>query len=202
MSATFLLIRHAQTDFTGTTILGRRPGVALNAVGREQARLLAHRLEPLSLGAVYSSPVQRAMETAAPIAESRRLQVQRADAFAELEFGDWTGRQIGDLEGDPAWTRFNHYRSGTRIPNGESTLSVVARATDQLEQWRRAHQNQTIAIVSHGDVIRYALSYFLGAPLDLFLRLEVSPASVSVVKLEEFGPRILRMNDTGADWLL
>jgi probable phosphomutase (TIGR03848 family) len=202
MSATFLLIRHAQTDFTGTTILGRRPGIALNAQGREQARALAQRLESLSLSAVYSSPVQRAMETAEPIAESRRLQVQRADSFAELEFGDWTGRKIGDLEGDPVWTRFNHFRSGTRIPNGETTLSVVARVTDQLEQWRRAHRNQAIAIISHGDVIRYALSYYLGAPIDLFLRIEVSPASVSVVRLDDFGPRVLRVNDTGSDWVL
>ena len=117
----------------------------------------------------------------------------------ELDFGDWTGRSIAELEAAEAWRGFNVFRSGTRIPGGELMTEVQARAVGALERLSRQHPTSTIAVVSHGDVIRAMLVYFLGMPLDLLQRIAIDPASVSVLRLDPFGATVLRMN-TVARW--
>lgn len=197
MRATFLLIRHATTDFTGTTLLGRQHGVALNAQGRAQAQNLVSRLGGIRLDSVYSSPLQRAVETAMPLARHHGLEVQQAAAFSEINCGRWTGRTFAELDTDPTWQRFNTFRSSTQIPSGEHMIDVQKRVVEQLEHWRESHRDQVVAVVSHADVIRTALCYYLGAPIDLMLRMEISPASVSVLLIDHWGPRVSRVNDTG-----
>lgn len=193
-AATYVLIRHGATDFTGTRLLGRDNQIGLSAAGHQEALELARRLTGEPIEAVFSSPVLRALQTAAPLSDALGLKVAITDAFTELDFGDWTGRSFSDLEDDAVWRRFNTFRSSTRIPNGEHLLDAQRRAVDQLEAWREEYVDKTIAVVSHADVIRAVLTYYLGAPLDLMLRLRLDPASVSVLSLYEWGPVVSRIN--------
>lgn len=195
---TFLLIRHATNDSVGHSIAGRRPGVRLNAHGRRQAEALAERLGGLPIAAVYASPLERAVETAEPLAARLGLQVRLAEGVMELDYGEWTGLALAELEGRPGWSGWNTFRSGTRIPGGEHLLEVQARAVTELDRLAAAHRDALVAVVSHGDVIRAVLGHYLGIPIDLLLRLAVEPASVSILRLEAWGPQIQRLNDTGA----
>ena len=191
---TFALVRHAPHDLVGHALVGRAPGVSLSPDGRRQAEAVAERLEPGSIQALYSSPLERARETAALIGARLRLEVQIADELNEIDFGDWTNRTLPDLHEIEDWRRFNSFRSGSRIPNGESMLEVQDRMLRLLEGLCAAHGDQTVALVSHGDVIKATLAHCLGAPLDLFQRIEISPASISVVRIERHGPAVLLIN--------
>jgi probable phosphomutase (TIGR03848 family) len=192
-----LLIRHGMTDAAGVSLAGRIAGVALNEAGRKQSEQLPDRLTNVELNAVYSSPLERAQRTAAPLAVARRLPLQTRPNLTELDFGEWTGRRIDTLSVDPTWQRFNSCRSGVRIPGGESMLDVQRRVVADLEALRRQHSGGTIAIVTHGDVIRAALVYYLGMPIDLCLRLDVLPASISVVTLGDWQPLVRLTNALG-----
>jgi probable phosphomutase (TIGR03848 family) len=192
---TYLLIRHALCDSVGRTIAGRAPGVSLNADGRHQAEALASRLADLPIVAVYSSPLERAVETARPIAERKGLPVQPLEGLNEIDFGEWTGRTLAELNPVPEWQGFNSYRSGSRIPAGETMLEVLTRTLEEFERLQRIHSpGSLVAVVSHADVLRAAIAHFLGMPLDWLLRLELGPASVSIVELQSYGPRLLLLN--------
>jgi probable phosphomutase (TIGR03848 family) len=195
---TFLLIRHANCDPVGRSIAGRRPGIHLNAEGKKQALALAARLSQLALAGVYSSPLERARETAEPIAAKHALEVHTAPGLNEIDFGEWTGRTLTELDAVPDWRAFNSFRSGTRAPGGETMLEIVARAVAELDRLRRAHPSPEalIALVSHGDVLRGIVAHCLGVPLDLFQRIELSPASVSILTLDSHGPRLRLLNST------
>lgn len=125
------------------------------------------------------------------------LAVETADAITELDFGDWQGGTLADLDEKDRWKRFNAFRSGTRAPNGELFLETQLRIVRLLLELKERHPEGTVAIVSHADVIRAALLHFLGVPMDLFLRLEISPASVSTVAVADYGPWVLGINHTG-----
>jgi probable phosphoglycerate mutase len=196
----FLLIRHALCDPVGSSIAGRQPGIHLNAQGVRQAQDLAERLAGLSLVGVYSSPLERAMETARPIGLRQNLEVQQSPGFTEVNFGDWTGKQLAELDQLPAWRRFNQFRSGSRIPGGESMSEVLVRSLRELDRLRELHpaSNALVAIVSHGDVLRMVVTHALGMPTDLLHRLELGPASVTLLHMEDYGPRILLFNSADA----
>jgi probable phosphomutase (TIGR03848 family) len=194
---TFLLIRHAATDAVGRRIAGWTPGVHLNADGRVQAARLADRLVHWPIAAIYSSPLERARETAAPLAEALGLTVQASDALGELHYGEWTDVDLTELAARPSWQRWNSFRSGTRVPGGELMLELQARMVGALASLCALHPDETVALISHAEAIRGALAHYLGIPLDMSLRLEVAPASVSVLALHDWGPRLLRVNDTG-----
>jgi probable phosphomutase (TIGR03848 family) len=193
-----LLVRHALTDFVSQhRISGRLPGVPLNAEGRAQAERLSERLADVPVAAIYTSPQQRARETAAPLAARHGLAAEPRAGLDEIDFGSWTGLTVGELEGSPQWRLFNSLRSSTRIPGGELMLEVQARVVRELKGLRSAHPDGAIVVVSHGDVIRAALLHFLGMSLDHVHRVEIAPASVTVLALEDWGPRLLLLNDTG-----
>src|SRR4051812_30297042 len=124
---TFLLIRHGETDAVGKTIMGWQPGWHLNANGRRQAELLAARLARIPIRAIYASPLERAMQTAEPMALTHNLTVQPVDDLGEIRFGEWEGRSIAELDRLPDWQRFNSFRSGTQPPGGEFLFEVQAR---------------------------------------------------------------------------
>jgi probable phosphoglycerate mutase len=193
---TILLIRHAHTEWIGKAIAGHTPGVGLSAEGTRQAEALARRLRELPVSAIYSSPLQRTLETAEPLARELRLAVQQRLRLIEVDFGSWTGKSMSELEADPLWTRFNSLRSSTRAPGGELMLDVQSRMVDELEDIRSRHAGETVAAISHQDSIKAALAHYAGIPLDLFHRFEVSPASVSVLRLADWGPRIVTVNQT------
>ena len=199
---TFALIRHASHALLGHTIVGRLPGVQLSARGLREAEALASRLEGWPIQALYSSPLERARATAAAIADRLRLEVQAADELNEIDYGAWTNRTLADLREIPEWRRFNLFRSGSRIPGGESMVEVQDRMLQLIERLCCAHPEQTVALVSHGDVIKAARAYYLGVPLDLFGRIELSPASLSVIRVEPHGPQVLLINGLVEERLL
>jgi broad specificity phosphatase PhoE len=143
---------------------------------------------------VYSSPLERARRTAEIIAAGLTLEVQIADELNELDFGDWTNQRLTDLHCRDEWRQFNRFRSGSRIPNGEAMIEVQCRALRLIERLCTLHPTQMVALITHGDVIKAMLAYYLGVPLDLFQRIEISPASVSIVRIEPYGPQVLLVN--------
>jgi len=191
---TYLLIRHATNDWVGNRIAGWTPGVHLNEEGQKQAAALAAAWGDWPIAALYSSPLERARETAGPLAGRLGLPIQLREAFGELHYGEWEGRSLRELADDPRWQRFNACRGTTRIPGGELLLETAARAMTELEQLRARHAGEWVAVFSHGDVIRAVLMQYAGMPFDLIQRIEISPASVSVVELHDSGPRIKCVN--------
>jgi probable phosphoglycerate mutase len=191
---TFLLIRHGETDELGKELSGRRPGVRLNAAGRRQAEQLAGRLAGEGVAAVYSGPLERARETAQPLAERLGLEVRTAAELDEIDLGEWSGQLFEALAGREDWRLFNTARSCSRPPCGELMLEVQARAVAFIQRLCGERPEAAVALVSHSDVIKAVLAYYLGLPLDLAQRLEISPASVSVLALAEEGPRVLCVN--------
>ncbi len=196
---TFLLLRHAANDTIGKRIAGRMPDVHLNAEGLVQVERLARQLSKTPVSAIYSSPLERARETAGPVAERLGIPVHLCLEIAEIDYGEWTGLELQELAELDRWRQYNFFRSGTRIPQGELMLEAQMRTVVTMEHLRNAHAGGTIALVTHGDIIRAALAHYAGIPLDLFQRIEISCASVSVIAVEDWGARILRVNDTG-EW--
>jgi probable phosphomutase (TIGR03848 family) len=193
----FYLIRHGNTDYMDRILVGRRPDVHLNAHGRAQAERLADRLERIPIEAIYSSPLERARETAKPLSDRLGIEIGVLENLNEVDFGEWTGRDFQELAGDSRWRQFNLMRSCTRIPGGELVIEVQQRSVCELERLHTRHPHGSVAVVSHGDVLRAVIAYFAAIPFDLFLRIAIMPASISVVAINSHGPAVLRINDTG-----
>lgn len=192
--STFYLIRHGLNDYLGRALAGTLPGVHLNDEGRRQAERLAELLAPRGISRVYSSPLERAVETAEPLARKLGLKIERSDDFLEVQVNGWSGLSMDELGRLPEWKLFNSFRSGTRAPGGELMIETQCRFVAGLQRLRAEFPRETIAITSHADPIKSALAYYLGVPLDLFHRIEISPASYSILKIEEYGPEILGIN--------
>jgi probable phosphoglycerate mutase len=193
---TFLLIRHGLTDAVGHRITGRLPGVHLNDVGRGQAARLPSRLAKWKIDAICSSPLERARETASPVAEKLGLSVQTDISFAEFDFGEWSGMLIAELDQRDDWKRFCRFRSILRAPGGEMLTEVATRFVSALQGLAGKHPDRIVAIFSHADAIKAALMQYLPIPLDNLHRFDISPASISIVRLQEWGPMVLGMNWT------
>lgn len=190
-----LFVRHGAIDGLGLRIAGRGGGERLNRDGRTQVADLARQLKAGALAAIYSSPQARTLETAQALADRVRLEIQIETDLDEIDFGAWTGMSYQDLDPLPDWQAFNRVRSTTRIPAGELIVEAQNRAIVCAARLSARNPGGTIVLVSHGDVIRAALAYYLGAPLDFLQRFEISPASVSTVELGAATPRILAINE-------
>jgi probable phosphoglycerate mutase len=193
-----LLLRHALTDATGKRLSGRLPGLHLSDEGRRQAERLADRVRPIPIAALYASPLERCMETAAAVAEGRGLQIVEAPDLLEVSYGAWSGRSFAQITKTKLWGRLQHSPSSIRFPGGETLDEVQVRATGFLDGLAAAHPKKVVAVCTHADVIRLALAHYAGVHLDLFQRLIVSPASLTAILLGDRIPRILRTNDTGS----
>jgi len=194
--ALFLLIRHGDTDAIGQCIPGRMPGIHLNASGRRQVETLARNLASLPIDHIYSSPLERTRETAAPIAETAGLEVKILDEINEVDFGNWSGTTFADLEQDSAWIKYNRFRTGTRIPGGELFIEVQARMLREVDRIATEFPDSVVALVSHGDPIKSLIAPFLGIPHNYTRHFEISPASVSILSYSEDGARIFCLNRT------
>ncbi|HYF51233.1 MAG TPA: histidine phosphatase family protein [Planctomycetota bacterium] len=198
MATTFILARHGAHLLGGATIAGRSAGVQLSPLGIEQSQQLAERLSHLPIRAIYSSPLERTHSTAEFLARRLELPVQADDSFSEIDFGEWTRRKLDELRPQPLWKQWNAFRSGTRSLNGESMAETQFRIMTRMMRLREQHPNDCIAIFSHGDVIKAAVAYFLGVPLDLFQRIEIGLASASVISIGDYGPRVQCVNNQGS----
>ena len=167
----------------------------LSKEGLRQAKIVADLLGVEPLAAVYSSPRERAHQTAREIAEPHEQDVRIADALDEIDFGDWAGRSFDGLEGEALWTEWNERRSTARPPNGESMAEAVARAAQAIAAIAAAHDGETIAVVSHCDIIRGLIAHYLGLSLDNMLRFDVEPASVSRLVVGSWGARVKSVNE-------
>src|SRR5215470_14573592 len=199
-STLVLLVRHAVTPTTGVKLPGRAPGLHLSDDGRRQAHLAAERLAKLSkLAAVYASPLERARETALPIARARGLALRIERDLAELDIGEWTGLSLKQASRKPEWTIVQHHPSGFRFPGGESFPEMQTRMTAALARLVARHPGQVIAAVSHADPIKAAVAHALGTPLDLFQRIVIAPASISAIAYRREGPAVLTVNSMNGD---
>lgn len=178
---TILLVRHGQTPTTGKVLPGRAPDLHLADSGRAQAKLVAERLAGLDITALYCSPLERTVETAAPIAEAFGLEAIAEPGLLECDFGEWTGAELSELYKRPEWATIQRAPSTFRFPGGESFPEMQYRIVSAIERIRTAHEGKTIVCVSHADPIKAAVAYALGTHLDLFQRIVVSPCSVSAI---------------------
>ena len=195
---TLLLVRHATTATTGARLGGRTEGVRLDDAGRAQAEETARRLVPLPVKAVYASPLERTWETARIVAAPHRRRVRVCEGVVEVEYGTWTNRPLKEVARRKLWPVVQARPSLVRFPQGESIRAMQLRAVDALQELVARHRRDVIAVVSHADVIKAAVAFYLGLPIDLFQRLHVSPASVTVLRLGEHEqPALLRFNDDG-----
>lgn len=194
---TLLLIRHATTAATGRR-LGGRTDAPLDAAGRAQAEAAAQRLADVPLRAVYASPLRRSVETAEVIAAGHRLAVRPCPGVIEVDYGRWTDRPLGQVARTKQWGVIQAYPSLVAFAEGESIRAMQLRAVDTVEALVAAHRRDTVAVVSHADVIKALVAFYVSLPLDAFQRLEVAPASVSVLRLAPGSrPALLRLNDDG-----
>lgn len=192
-----LLVRHGETPTTGMVLPGRAPGLHLSDRGRVQAERVAERLSGLPVDALYSSPLERACETAEPTAARTGLGVKHDDGLLECEFGEWTGAAIAELAGLPEWQTVQHSPSAFRFPDGESFPEMQARIVGAIEALCAAHAGGVIVCFSHADPIKAAVAHALGTPLDLFQRIVISPGSVSAISfVEGQDPAVLMVNST------
>lgn len=197
---TILLIRHAQNDWVKKKRLaGWLPDVHLNQVGIEQAESLSERLAGLPIEAIYCSPLERCVETAQIVSQPHKLEVQTMPEIGEVRYGRWEGKKLKKLARKKRkWYAVQHYPSRFRFPGGESFSEVQLRAVKGIEEICNNHPGEVVAAISHADVIKLVLAYYLGLHIDHFQRLTVSPASINLFALSPDGPlQVIRVNDAG-----
>jgi probable phosphoglycerate mutase len=195
-----LLIRHGENEYTRTgKLAGRTQGVSLNEAGQKQAQGLVERLKNVPLTAIYTSPLERAQETAAPLAAARTLTPIIKPGLAEVDFGEWTGKSLKRLARTKLWRVVQGLPTATRFPGGETFRAAQLRFVDALDEIAAAHPSPKaiVAAVAHSDPIKLAVAYYLGMPLDLFQRIQVSTGSVTILSLGRGAPSLVKLNDTG-----
>ncbi len=197
-ATTVILVRHGQTPSTGKVLPGRAPGLHLADLGREQAERAAARIGELDkVDAVYTSPLERARETAAPIGRVRGLKPIVARGLLECDFGEWTGAELAKLMKLPEWGTVQRAPSTFTFPGGESFSAMQHRIVSAIDTLRAAHPGGTIVCVSHADPIKAAVAHALGTHLDLFQRIVISTCAISVLVFTAGGPAVLAVNSTG-----
>ena len=190
-------MRHGETPTTGTVLPGRVPGLHLSDRGRAQAERVAERLTGLSVDGIYSSPLERACETAEPTAARTGLEVNHDAGLLECDFGEWTGAALAELAALPQWQTVQHSPSAFRFPGGESFTQMQARIVGALEGLCAAHAGGVVVCFSHADPIKAAVAHALGTHLDLFQRIVISPGSVSAISyVNGQAPAVLLVNST------
>jgi probable phosphomutase (TIGR03848 family) len=191
-----LLIRHGENEYVKTgKLAGRLPEVHLNEHGRKQAVELAEALAKMPIKAVYSSPMERARETAFPLAEKLGLDMQICEGLLETSVGDWAGQELKSLRRLPVWKTVQTSPSRFRFPNGESFVECQTRVVTEIEKIVRSHNTEDmIACVSHADPIKLVAAYYLGMPIDHFQRLACETSSVTVLMLSDKGSLLIKLN--------
>ena len=193
---TLLLIRHGENEYVKEgRLAGRMPAVHLNEKGHKQAQALAEKLAGSAIKAVYSSPLERAVETAEPIARALALSVIQRPGLLEVDFGDWQDQTLKSLRRLKLWKSVVSSPSRATFPKGESFYQAQYRMVQEISQILTEHNEKDwIVCVSHGDMIKLAVAYFIGLPMDMFQRLQIAPASITALSLNETGSHLLTLN--------
>jgi probable phosphomutase (TIGR03848 family) len=195
---TLLLVRHGNTSTTGKLLPGRAPGLHLAESGTQQAERAGARIAELKrVDAIYTSPLERARETAAPIGKATGVRPRVERGLLECDFGEWTGAELSKLMKLPEWRTVQRAPSTFRFPNGESFTEMQLRMVSTLDRLRAAHHGGTVVCVSHADPIKAAMAHALGTHLDLFQRIIISTCSISAIGFAGDGPMALTVNSTG-----
>ena len=195
--ATLFLIRHAVTAQTGRLLYGQTPGIGLDDRGRAQAAGLVERFSSVRLTAIYSSPLERCVETVEPLAAAQRLPIREVRDLVEMDAGSWTGKTLAQVRRTKPWKTVQQQPSAFRFPGGEGFVEAQARAVAAVEAIARRHPRGRVAIATHGDIVRIVLAHLLGTPLDDFQRIVADTASVSVVVTHATYRGVVLVNDTG-----
>jgi probable phosphomutase (TIGR03848 family) len=196
--ATLFVIRHGLTGQTGRILYGQTRGIGLDDRGRAQAEALVERFRPVGLTAIYSSPLERCVETVEPLAADKRLAVVVRQELIEMDAGSWTGKPLARLRRTKAWREVHASPSTFRFQGGgEGFAEAQARVVSALDAIARRHRRGRVAVASHGDIVRIFLAHANAMPLDAFQRLVIDTASVTVVERTAQGWRVLLVNDTG-----
>jgi probable phosphomutase (TIGR03848 family) len=190
----FYLVRHGVTSHTGRRLSGRMPDIDLTDAGRMEAEGAATSLANVRLKSVYSSPIDRCLQTAKIIARTHGLPVRTRKDLLEVDYGSWTNKSIKSLARTKLWSSVQTWPGGTRFPDGESFAEIQTRGVAVLEELRIRHPKDHVCVVSHGDVIRLVMAHYMGVHLDLFQRIHVAPASISVLGIGDAGPALLTLN--------
>lgn len=197
-STLVLLVRHGLTPTTGKILPGRANGLHLSDKGLDQAYAAAVRISELKkVDAVYTSPLERARETAAPIGKAVGQHVHVERGLYEADFGEWTGQELKVLMKKPEWANVQRSPSTFRFPRGESFTEMQTRMVGAIEKLRGKFPGGVIVAVSHADTIKAAVAHAMGTPLDLFQRIVISPCSISAIAYTAGGPIVLTVNSTG-----
>ena len=195
-----LFVRHGTTSTTGKVLPGRARGLSLSEQGRLEADLAAKRIGKLKrVAAVYASPLERAWETAQPIARAHRLRPRAERGLLEVDVGRWVGQRLDRLRKLPEWRIVQRRPSAFRFPGGESFVALQARAIETVASLVERHPGETIVAVSHGDPIRVVVAHALGIHLDLFQRVHVAPASITAIAWHGAGVSVMTVNSLGDD---
>ena len=191
-----LLIRHGESEFSRRgRLAGRLPGIHLNPNGRVQADRLAQSLSNMPIRAIYSSPLERAMETAKPIAAGHHLPINKAPGLIETDVGNWEGKSLRRVALSKYWRVVQQSPSRARHPDGESFVQTQARVVQAIETICAAHKpRDVIACVFHSDPIKMAIAHYVGLPLDHIQRLGCDPASVSLLQMGASSARLIWLN--------
>jgi broad specificity phosphatase PhoE len=195
MTAVIHLVRHAAHDRVGYYLAGRTAGVLLGEAGLAQAGRLAERMTRESVAALYASPRERTQQTAQAIAARFDLPVRTAPELDEIDFGSWSGKDFGALNEDPNWRRWNQVRAIARTPAGESMFDVQTRILSLIDRVSAMRLPGAAVLVTHADVIKAALFYYLGLSLDRFPVIDIAPASISTLEIDDWSARIVRVNE-------
>ena len=214
--ATVILVRHGRTSANVSGVLaGRTSGVRLDETGVTQVGRTAARLAPVPLARVVSSPLERCRQTAQAIARAQqttpanRIRVVSDKGLTECDYGDWQGRPLKELAKEPLWKVVQTQPSAVTFPGGESLATMQARVVDAVRRRDAAIEAEhgpgaVWVAVSHGDLVKAVLADALGMHLDLFQRIHVDPASVSIVRYTAARPFVLATNTHDGDlsWLV
>ena len=191
---TIYLVRHGVTSHTGQKLTGWMEGVHLTEDGKREAAATAEYLAEVPFKAIYSSPIDRTRETAEIIAARHEIEVTITRGIGEVQYGKWTNRSLKTLSRTKLWSTIQRWPSAVRFPEGETLREVQTRAVDEIERLREKHPDETICCVSHADTIKLIVAHYLGVHIDLFQRIFIGPASVSVVHIGDSGPQVLALN--------
>ena len=191
-----LLIRHGENDFTKKhKLAGHTPDVHLNERGQNQAQALADALKEVPIKAIYSSPLERAVETATPIAAARNMEVRLEPGLLETNVGKWQGRSLASLRLQKHWKVVQSAPSRAQFPEGETFYACQARIVFALDSVSRKYKPQDIvACVFHADPIKLAVAHYIGLPLDHFQRLACDTGSLTALYVSESGAHLIKLN--------